>query len=149
MADIVVINSDTTTILNNDVVEVIEINTSPIEVITIGVQGPPGVDNVGIRHTFAFGDATPTLIFSTSSNDTVYRVELTITTPFDGIGASLSIGSQGNPLELLSTNQVDPYTIGTYQSNECVKYTSPTDVKLFITPGSGASTGSGFILIYK
>jgi len=77
--------------------------------------------------------------------DVVVKVITTyIEIPFDGIGAVLTIGDSVDNASL-QTN-IDPYEAAGYQSTSASKYAVPTQVNLYINPGS-ATQGAGLISI--
>jgi len=98
--------------------------------------------------TFAYGDATPQLIFTAGAGDIISSVELSIITPFNGTGSALSIGDVGVTDRLMSTAENMPDTEGTYITTPLHEYSASTAVSVYITPGAGASAGNGFIKIY-
>lgn len=96
---------------------------------------------------FAFGDATPSLIFTAPHDLVVTRVRLTITAPFDGSGAALTIGTAGDPDLVQDASQNDPSTAGGYGIAPDLLLSEGDQLFLSITPGSGASAGAGFVSI--
>jgi len=98
--------------------------------------------------TFAYGDATPQLIFTAGAGDIISSVELSIITPFNGTNAALSIGDVGVTDRLMSTAENMPDTEGTYITTPLHEYSASTAISVYITPGAGASAGNGFIKIY-
>jgi len=96
---------------------------------------------------FAWGDATPLLVGVATSGRTVESVTLTIKTPFDGVGASLAVGKNGDLSQLMTTSQIDPTTPGTYKSHPVVSYSEDTNIYIAITPGSGATAGNGVVTV--
>lgn len=107
-----------------------------------GIQPPLPLPNVV---NFAFGDASPKLVFTVSAATTILQVNFVITTPFNGTGAALSVGTAGSPQLLLSTAQVDPYYAAEYETNPNVNVSS--SVLLTITPGAGCTQGAGWIVL--
>lgn len=93
---------------------------------------------------FAFGDATPAAIGTFTG--AVLRVSLLITEAFDGTGASLQIGTVGTPNLLMDSSENDPTEIGRYEANPAIELSSDSIV-LTIVPGSGASTGAGYVYL--
>lgn len=118
----------------------------------VAQQGPPGTngtDGTG-QHTFAFswGDATPAALMTVTAGQMVLAVTISLDVPFNGVGASLSVGDAGDAGGLLDANMVDPTVIGAFQNAPCVRYITDTQVRLTIVPGTGASAGSGVISLY-
>lgn len=100
-----------------------------------------------IRVPFNWGDATPKTIVTLPANTTVFTAQIVIQTPFNGTGATLRLGDSGNLNRLMTTAQNDPTSALTFTSAPAYTYTSSTSILLSIVPGSGANTGSGFVLL--
>jgi hypothetical protein len=98
--------------------------------------------------TFAYGDATPEVIFTCAAGDTIARVELSILTAFDGAGAALTVGDAGDIDRLMTAASNIPGTVGTYTTHPLHTYAAATAIALYITPGGGASAGNGFVKIF-
>lgn len=127
---------------------VIHGNATSQIVLNVGKPGPAGAaGHVPFVSNFAFGDASPDTLTTIPAGKHVYQVRLFIETPFDGTGAALSVGSVADPQELLATSENNPLAAGTYIVHPDKKYVSATSIKLTITPGSGASTGTGQLQI--
>ena len=97
---------------------------------------------------FAYGDATPRTIFTTVGTQRVWSVELSIDVPFNGTTPALKIGDAGNTSRLMATTQNDPKTVNVYSTSPAYEYAAGTAIILTITPGSGASAGSGKIQLF-
>lgn len=97
---------------------------------------------------FSWGDASPAAIATAIAGRAVYRVELTLTAAFDGMGASVTVGDAASQDRLFAADQIDLTTPGVYSSHPGHAYVTDTIVNLYITPGPGASAGAGFLLIY-
>ena len=113
-----------------------------IKVVSVGIQGPPGVGEIAPIN-FAYGDATPALLTTINAGKRVYTVELILVTAFDGTGAALSVGPLAAPTELMITTENNPGVVASYETNPDLRYASQTAIYLHITPGSGASAGAG------
>lgn len=96
-----------------------------------------------IEVRFNFGDASPKPIATVPANRVVRAAAVTIITPFDGVGATLSLGPAG---DLLAVTDNNPYVAGTYANNPGLQYPVNTPVNLSIIPGT-ATTGSGLVTI--
>ena len=137
-------------------IEIVSIPDITVEVIAVAQQGPagprglPGASGTGgaIQYNFAWGDAAPQVVIPASSGKTIFRVDCVITSPFDGVGTTLTLGDTLNNRRLVDIDQVDLTTTGIYQTNPNVKYNTPTNINIYISPAGGNSTGSGFFLIY-
>jgi len=96
---------------------------------------------------FSFGDASPKAIALLPINSTVFTATIVIQVPFNGVGSMLRLGDAGTPDRLITAIQNDPFEIAEYETNPGHSYTTETQVNLSITPGSGCTQGSGFVLI--
>lgn len=96
---------------------------------------------------FSFGDVSPELIGLIPANKLIFTVEVIVMVPFDGVGASLTVGDASNNSSLQSVGQNDPTTVATYTSTPSFLYGSATNANLYITPGSGSTQGSGYVAI--
>jgi hypothetical protein len=94
---------------------------------------------------FSWGDATPRIIHTMTKTQRVWEVRLSIETVFDGTGPSLQIGDAGDPGRLMGATQNDPLSLAIYSSSPGAECVAGSDILLTITPGGGASQGSGHI----
>lgn len=112
-----------------------------------GDQGPPGTSG-GIEFPFSWGDASPASVVVAPSGKLVYQVQLHIYTSFDGVSPTLQVGDVGQADRLMSAAQNDPTETGTYSSSPAKIYGSDTSVLLTINPGTGATAGSGLLILF-
>lgn len=96
---------------------------------------------------FACGDASPKPLISAPAGKVIHDVRVAVTTAFDGAGAALTVGSAGDPDELMTAAQNLPSEAGAYEVSPGVSYGSTTAINLSITPGSGATQGAGVVTI--
>jgi len=141
--------STTVVVQNNPVTTTIvadEVSTI-IQTAGVGIAGPPGA-GTPTKLNFAFGDATPALIATAYANKHIIRIDILINTAFNGVNAAITVGDTGDNASIVSAEQLDLTTVGTYQINPNKVYGSNTIVNLYITPGAGASTGTGTLFFY-
>lgn len=113
----------------------------------LGPQGPTGtVIPAGIG--FQYGDVSPVFGVTIAAGQRVMECRLIIETPFDGVGAALSIGDASNHQSLLATTQVNPAMAGGYFSVPLVKYAEATALNLYFTPGADPHQGAGKFFIF-
>jgi hypothetical protein len=114
-----------------------------------GPPGPPGPSGggSGLQHDFAFawGDASPMSLGTFVG--TVVGVSIVITQPFDGAGAALAVRQVGGPLVLMAEAESLPGEVGRYDVAPAIHLAAATPLEFVITPGLGASSGSGLILL--
>ena len=121
--------------------------------IQIGLRGPAGPQGLPgsgstVQLNFAYGDATPVTLLTLSPGQTLFLTECIITEAFDGVGSTLSVGTDADHDQFLSALAIDSATSASYQSHQVLQAGLSTLIKLFITPGSGASRGAGFVLLH-
>lgn len=100
-----------------------------------------------LKHSFYFGDISPSPVFTALPNVQFSELEITITTPFDGEGALLSVGDSAQHNRLISATDNAPSEIGRYLITPNYVYSVDTQINLYITPGTAATTGSGILTI--
>ena len=138
-------------------IEIIQVvlESTEKQLVSIGGQGPKGADgrngidgSGALALNFSFGDATPALITTAPAGKMVYRVELYIDEVFDGVGAEVTVGDAGNPARLMNASENDLTQVCANETNPGEVYGTDTGIILSITPGSGATQGSGIVLVY-
>lgn len=98
------------------------------------------------RQEFAFdwGDASPLPLLTVLAGKVVERVELYVSTGFDGLNPLIRVGDAADPGRLLA---VDPTDAGAYDARPALRYGAATPLLLTITPGAGATRGGGILVI--
>lgn len=108
-----------------------------------GPPGPPGATGGSFDVAFSYGDASPVLIGVL--NGVVISASVVIQTPFNGVLPTLSIGTLTQPSLIMTSAGVFPDELGRFESNPGV--TVNDSLYLYITPGLGASQGSGVVYL--
>lgn len=134
--------------------------TRTLEIITEGPKGDPGEDGeagaAGANGdgqypaiAFAFGDASPSIVLTVNpaSAAEITLVQLEIETPFDGAGAEIKIGTAADDDLLMRADQNAPSDAAVFEASPRVRLPAGAQVQLSITPGAGASQGSGKLII--
>ena len=106
----------------------------------------PATDANRIVANFAYGDASPSVVFTAPDDCTSVLARLVIDTPFDGASPSLKLGTTTDAEALLAASDNDPATAVTYDNGVSIPLSSGDTVLLTITPGSGATQGAGRII---
>jgi len=154
--EIVVVTVETDAVVTTQTTTLV---STAIETVEIAMQGPPGIQGIpggpagaataieGER--FAYNEVSPILYLSVPANKLVLECRVIIETPFNGVGATLSIGDSANPESLLSITQNNPFEVGGYYTTPLKSYLVDTELQLFMNPGTDPSQGSGrfFILV--
>lgn len=115
----------------------------------MGPRGPRGQagaagDSVP-PHTFSWGDA-PQAVFEAPSAGVLTLVRIQMTTPFNGSGASIRVGTSLDSEAVLPAAWNDPYSTNEFENSPDLAMTEGQEVLLSITPGT-ASEGSGTLYI--
>lgn len=122
-----------------------------VQVTTAGPRGPQGIPGVSGDGSypaveFAYGDASGVII-SLVSNCEIMLVSLQIEEAFNGAGASIVVGTSGEPDLLMPADYNDPGAIGTYDVTPREELPVNTQIYLTITPGTGATQGRGQLVL--
>lgn len=126
-----------------------KINTAGVIPGLRGEQGPPGTANSVIGIDFQYNQVSPVVFpLTIPAGKLVLECRLIITTPFDGVGATLALGTILNPSEFISPDQCDPVTSGCYTTYPFIKVNSEISVLLTVQPGTDASQGAGLLFVY-
>ena len=116
-----------------------------------GPRGPAGVDASGALPVvnFAFGDASPRAIITVpgAGQREITGVSVQIDEAFDGIGASLAIGTADDPGALAPAVDGMAAIAGIYEFTPRTAIAAGEDIILTINPGAGATRGQGQIVI--
>lgn len=96
---------------------------------------------------FAYGDASPAVIYTPSANALVVLARVDILTPFDGAGAQIKIGTAADDDLFLSAAQNDPGFAAEYEATPDEVIAAGTDIRITIAPGGGASAGTGRVVL--
>lgn len=97
---------------------------------------------------FAWGDVSEQEIFSLLAGAIIAEVNVWMLEEFNGVGPVLTIGKQSDTDELMNTTEVDPSMLSSFSTRPGKEYSSGDIVKLYMTPGAGASAGRGVLSIY-
>lgn len=100
-----------------------------------------------IEIPFNYGDASPKFLMTIPQNKMVLMSSIIIKTALDGVGATLSIGSNSSPDDIMPSSDNAPGIISNWTNNPDTIYGSDTDVYLTINNGSGATAGSGLVIL--
>lgn len=93
----------------------------------------------------AFNAVSPIALTTLQNGDKVIKATIIITQTFDGAGASVKVGTDATNDLLVGDIDIDVTDVGTYEVFPQYFATGTTDIKIFITPGTLATTGEVFI----
>ncbi|GIW32383.1 MAG: hypothetical protein KatS3mg071_2557 [Meiothermus sp.] len=100
-----------------------------------------------VLRTFTFGVPSPMLLHTVQGPTLLAGVELDIRTPFNGVGAQLSIGQPGQPGRFMLAGENDPAFAAQYEVFPNLELAPGEGIYLFITPGAGATQGAGVVIL--
>lgn len=109
-----------------------------------GATGPSGSALPAI--SFGYGDASPRLIHVFDEPALLAELQLVVQEPFDGEGAELLLRTQSGQV-LLDSDQNAPGLVATFETTPAAQLPAGTAIYLDITPGLGATTGAGQVLL--
>lgn len=122
---------------------------APVILVDGGTGGGPGptpADNEFYLR-FSFGDSSPALIGEAAAGKAILSARILLEEPLDGTGAALSIGSASSPEDVMEELDVDVTQAAEFSVYPLKTFGTDTNVYLHITPGSGATTGSGVAVL--
>lgn len=142
----------TVTVRNESDVQVVKVQIPrPVTTVRVGIpgiQGEPGPSGNALPAIYVdHGDATPKTIYTPSSDQVIKSISVLVSTPFDGAGAKISIGTDASPELLVDENDLDLTMQSTYETFPGQTIPSGTPLKAFITAGLGSTQGSCMVLV--
>lgn len=96
--------------------------------------------------SFAFGDAPHTLWTATSSGLLTY-VRIKMLVAFNGVGAAIRIGTPLDAESVMPAAFSDPASLQEFENTPDVVLAAGDAVVIAVTPGVGATAGSGIVLL--
>lgn len=100
-----------------------------------------------IESAFTFASSSPLLLVPMREGDRNVRAVVSIDTPFDGVGAGLQLGTAAIPGGIFTTAEIDVTASDSFQTMQVFESGIPDNIQLQITPGAGATQGSGRVLL--
>ena len=98
-------------------------------------------------HSFAYGDATPAMVGTLPAGAVISAVTLIILTAFNGVSPALAVGDDGNDSRFMTAEQNDAGEAVAYTTSPGEKLSAAVTVRLSIQPGTGATAGSGLLIV--
>jgi hypothetical protein len=92
---------------------------------------------------FSFATPSPLVLSPLLAGQSVVRAGIVVTTPFDGVGAALPVGTPFSPALILAAADSRPAAAGQYETDAVTRLGAPDTLQLVITPGAGATQGAG------
>jgi hypothetical protein len=107
---------------------------------------PAGTENVG-KVSFTYATVSPMILQALAPGSVIDRAAILIETPFNGVGATIELGTAASPGLVFAVGEVDLGKVGTYDDSELFPTVVAELLILTITPGT--STQGSAILVYK
>ncbi|OWK46614.1 hypothetical protein [Fimbriiglobus ruber] len=153
-----------TEVVVNGSVKVIEVSpeavtvingTAPVQVITLGIPGPPGEQGPigpagGGNSTtveWQWNVSSPFFLMTIPEGTWVEEIQVYVNTAVNGVAPTMSVGDALDPARLVPAINIDPTNVGVYVTNPAYFYAVETNISLSIVPGTGATQGDGLVVI--
>lgn len=94
---------------------------------------------------FEWSDASPISLGTIGAGKRIVTVTVTVSTAFNGTGASITIGTASDTDEVLAASQTLLSEVGTYETHPGTFWGSATALRLTLNAGVGASAGEGLV----
>lgn len=92
-----------------------------------------------------FNSTSPSNLVTLQTGKKVIKATVLVNQEFDGIGASVTVGTDATPDLIVADTNIDITSLGTYEVFPNYTTVASTVLKVFITPGSLATTGEIFV----
>ena len=119
-----------------------------------GAFAPPASGSISgsqnlINVPFAYGDASPRLVYQVPAGQTktVVTAQVVITQAFNGSASVLALGDMTQSDRLIASALIDTADAAEYETNPAIEYSAGSLILLSIAPGSGTTQGSGYVLL--
>lgn len=119
----------------------------PVTAAQIVAEGGGGGAGSMVKDYFSWGDVSSSVIRSFQEDEIISSIQFIVLEKFDGVGAITTVGIEADPDLLVSVDDVDLSKVGTYIISPSYQVLADVDIKFFNTPGAGASTGRGMVII--
>lgn len=96
--------------------------------------------------SISWGDAAGS-VWTTTRNGILTYARLIITTPFNGDGTYINIGTDSVLDNVIPSAYIDPTVEQEFENTPDVQMSSGDSVVVTVVPGSGASAGSGTLIL--
>jgi hypothetical protein len=130
---------------------------SPAQVLTTDGSGnttweTPGTGNPNgelIDETaLAFGDSSPVAMFTKPVDSAITKVQVIVTTPFNGTAPTLSIGIVGTTSKYAATTEIDLKTAGIYEITPDVGVVAGTEALIATYSADSSAAGAATMRVF-
>lgn len=98
-------------------------------------------------YAFQWSSASPISLLTVLAGKRLLTVRIDITTAFDGVGTSISVGTASDIDEAMTAAQNVPSEIGSYEVSPGLSWGIDTALRLTLVAGTGASVGIGLLTL--
>ena len=135
---------------------VLEIPPNILALADLEGDGHPCREDDGtwrLRHScravanFSYGDATPAELYVAPEAGTLALVRVVIDQAFNGVGASIMVGDGVDPDRYIPASHIDPSMLASFEACPDRVIPAGAGVSITISPGSGATAGSGRLIV--
>lgn len=95
----------------------------------------------GIAVTVNYNSTSPVAVLSLPAGQSLNGIQMHVQTPFDGVGAQITVGIGGDQSRYMAAADSD-LTIDDSVWEKDIEDEGPQTVNVYVTPGSGATQGS-------
>lgn len=110
-----------------------------------GLKWAPNATQIEVP--FQYGNASPKPLAIIPANKLVLMCSIRITEAFDGIGATLKVGSATTPDDIMAETDNYPGVMSSWSVNPNTVYGTDTEIYLTLNMGAGATTGAGLLIL--
>jgi hypothetical protein len=96
----------------------------------------------------AFGDASPVAMFTKPVDSAITKVQVIVTTLFNGTAPTLSIGIVGTTSKYVATTEVDLKTVGIYEITPDVGVVAGTEALIATYSADSSSAGAATLRVF-
>lgn len=116
--------------------------------VDVGPAATESKVNKVLRATFDKDSTSFNIGAAIPNNSRVNKVLVSVVTPFDGSGASLSIGNSTNHSAIADTPEIDLSATGTTSLDAYIKYDTGGQIQGYYSDAGGATAGAAEIEVY-
>ncbi len=139
-------NQVVATVSTQDVTVDVQSQEINVDISNAGLPGPRGPSGI-LTFPFQYNNVFHLSLYVVPANKVVLRVEICLTTAFNGTSPSLSVGDAGNYQRLMTQAEIEPDKADTFTATPGISYGSDTQVYLTINGGSGGTAGEGIVTL--
>jgi hypothetical protein len=110
----------------------------------VNVSGGGGSTDI-FTLNFTYQTLSPSVLQAVVAGHVLIRASIVITTPFDGVGANLLLGTTANPSMVLGAADSVPSVADQYESTSIFQF-QVSDILQFVINPNGSTQGAGLLL---